>query len=128
MSQSSLREKWPNKEIFLVRIQSEYSKIRTRKNSVFGHFSRSAYSALFAILDTFSLSWMIPELKMLAKLKKIITKIVNLWNTNKTYNIIFPFYCILFFKKLIVLNIFLGWNATQSKNQVNRNSHNRSSK
>ena len=25
-----------------LRIQSEYSKIRTRKNSVFGHFSRSA--------------------------------------------------------------------------------------
>ena len=27
---------------FLVRIQSECGKIRTRKNSVFGHFSRSA--------------------------------------------------------------------------------------
>ena len=31
----------PNRESFLVRIQSEYRKIRTRNNSVFGHFSRS---------------------------------------------------------------------------------------
>ena len=32
-----------NMEIYRVniRIQSEYSKIRTRKNSIFGHFSRS---------------------------------------------------------------------------------------
>ena len=38
---STLREKYPNTELFLVRIQSEYKKIRTRNNSVFGHFSRS---------------------------------------------------------------------------------------
>ena len=54
----TLREKCPNTEFFLVRtflysdwiqeiyevnlrIQSEYRKIRTRKNSVFGHFSRN---------------------------------------------------------------------------------------
>ena len=54
----SLREKCPNTELFLVRnflysglnteiysvnlhIQSEYRKIWTRNNSVFGHFSRS---------------------------------------------------------------------------------------
>ena len=37
----TLREKCPNTELFLVRIQSEYRKIRTRNNSVFGHFSRS---------------------------------------------------------------------------------------
>ena len=38
----SLREKCPNKEFFLVRIQSKCGKIRTRRNSVFGHcFSRS---------------------------------------------------------------------------------------
>ena len=37
----SLREKCPNTEFFLVRIQSEYRKIRIRKNSAFGHFSRS---------------------------------------------------------------------------------------
>ena len=36
-----LREKCPNTELFLVRIQSEYRKIRTRKDSVFGHFVRS---------------------------------------------------------------------------------------
>ena len=33
--------KCPNTELFLVRIQSEHGKIRTRNNSVFGHFSRS---------------------------------------------------------------------------------------
>ena len=35
-----------NKEIYEVnlRIQSEYSKIRTRINSVFGHFSRSGFA------------------------------------------------------------------------------------
>ena len=52
----ALREKCPNVEFFLVRIflysdliqrftylriQSEYRKIRTGKNYVFGHFSRS---------------------------------------------------------------------------------------
>ena len=39
-------------EIFSVnlRIQSEYKKIRTRKNSVFGHFSRSANVGLFVII------------------------------------------------------------------------------
>ena len=33
----------PNTEIYSanLRIQSEYRKVRTRKNSVFGHFSRS---------------------------------------------------------------------------------------
>ena len=31
-----------------IRIQSEYRKIRTRKNSVFGHFSRSEPSTLLA--------------------------------------------------------------------------------
>ena len=34
-------ETCPNTEFFLVRIQSECEKIRTRKNSVFGHFPRS---------------------------------------------------------------------------------------
>ena len=37
----SQREKCPNAEFFLVRIQSEYRKIWTKKNSVFGHFSCS---------------------------------------------------------------------------------------
>ena len=34
-----------NREIYSVnlRIQSEYRKIRTRNNSVFGHLSRSEY-------------------------------------------------------------------------------------
>ena len=39
-----LREKRPNTELFwsvFSHIQSEYGKIRTRKNSVFGHFSQS---------------------------------------------------------------------------------------
>ena len=34
----ALCEMYPNTEFFLVRIQSECGKIRTRKNSVFGHF------------------------------------------------------------------------------------------
>ena len=40
----TLREKCPNTESFLVRIfpyQSEYRKTQTRKNTVFGHISRS---------------------------------------------------------------------------------------
>ena len=40
-----LREKFPNTEFFwsvFSCIQSEYRKIRTRKNSVYGHFSHSA--------------------------------------------------------------------------------------
>ena len=42
----TLREKCPNMELFLVRIQSEYRKIRTRNNSVFGHFSCSVYQTI----------------------------------------------------------------------------------
>ena len=38
----SLRKKCPNTEFFVVRIQSECGKIRTRKKSIFAHFSRSA--------------------------------------------------------------------------------------
>ena len=38
----SLGEKCPNAEFFLVHIQFEYRKIRARKNSVLGHFSRCA--------------------------------------------------------------------------------------
>ena len=36
-----LREKCPNTELFLVRIHSEYRKIWTKNNCIFGHFSRS---------------------------------------------------------------------------------------
>ena len=36
-------EKCPNTELFLVRIQFECGKMRTRNNSVFGHFSRSEW-------------------------------------------------------------------------------------
>ena len=37
-----------NTEIYSsnVRIQSKYRKIRTRKNSVYGHFSRSSYTGI----------------------------------------------------------------------------------
>ena len=37
----SLREKCPNTDFFLVHNQSKCGKIRTRKNSGFGHFSSS---------------------------------------------------------------------------------------
>ena len=40
--EATLREKCPNTEFFLVRIQSECGKIRTRKNSTYRYFSRSA--------------------------------------------------------------------------------------
>ena len=39
-----LREKCPNTEFFLVRIQSKYRKIWTGKNSIFGHFSGSIHT------------------------------------------------------------------------------------
>ena len=42
-----LGEKCPSTEFFLVRIQSESRKIRTRKNSVFGHFSRTVQYVIF---------------------------------------------------------------------------------
>ena len=61
----TLREKCPNMEFFLVRIflhsdwirrdevslriQSEWGKIRTRKYSVFWHFSRSVISSLYCM-------------------------------------------------------------------------------
>ena len=46
---STLRKKCSNTELFLVRIQSECGKIRTRNNSVFGHFSRSATFLAFRL-------------------------------------------------------------------------------
>ena len=57
MISTSLREKWRNMELFLVRIfplQSKYGKIQTRNNSVFGHFSRSAF---YIYLDYFPKSF-----------------------------------------------------------------------
>ena len=42
----ALREKCPHTEFFLVRIQSECGKIQTRKNSVFGHVSRSEFQSI----------------------------------------------------------------------------------
>ena len=52
-------EKCPNAEFFLVLfflypcIQSECGKTRTRKNAVFGHFSRSKYFIIVGFLLTF---------------------------------------------------------------------------
>ena len=53
----SLGEKCPNTEISLVRIflysdwiQFQYTILRTRKNSVFGHFSRSVWHAIYNFL------------------------------------------------------------------------------
>ena len=44
------RGKCPNTEFFLVRIPSECGKIWTRKNSVFGHFSRNVDDSDFSFL------------------------------------------------------------------------------
>ena len=46
MSLVLLRERCPNTDFFLVRIQSEHRKIQTRKNSVFGLFSRSVFTRM----------------------------------------------------------------------------------
>ena len=46
----TLHEKCPNAEFFLVhifRIWTKYGKIRTRKNSLFGHFLRSDIISAF---------------------------------------------------------------------------------
>ena len=48
-----------NTEIYFVnfRIQSEYWKLRTRKNSVFGDFSRSDWFNRYKILITITSTW-----------------------------------------------------------------------
>ena len=60
----TMREKCPNTEFFLIRIflylnwyriQSKYSKIRTRKNYVFGHFSCSGNSVRYEFLKKTSM-------------------------------------------------------------------------
>ena len=64
---TTLREKCPDTEFFLVRIflysdwirgftQFEYRKVRTRKNSVFGHFSRSTRISICTVVAEI-LSW-----------------------------------------------------------------------
>ena len=50
LPRKALREKCPNMELFLVRIQSEYRKIWTRNNSVFGHFSYSEGFGLVSLI------------------------------------------------------------------------------
>ena len=85
---NTLREKCPNTEFFSgpyfpafgtnteiygvnLRIQSEYRKIRTRKNSVFGHCSRSHNNKQILILKprehlaTIEIMWHIPRNLML---------------------------------------------------------------
>ena len=50
----SLHEKYPNPEFFwslFSHIRTEYGKIRTRKKSVFGHFSHRG------LVNTLSLTW-----------------------------------------------------------------------
>ena len=49
-----------NTEIYLVnlRIQPKYRKIRTRNNSVFGHFSRSVrHASISETTDTITIIW-----------------------------------------------------------------------
>ena len=48
----SLSENCPNTEFLLVRIQSKYGKMRTRKSSVFRHFSRSVWRS-YVFLQNF---------------------------------------------------------------------------
>ena len=66
----TLREKCPNTEFFLGRIQSECGKMQTRKNSVFGHSSRSADKSNF---------WYFPEVSR--------TKAMTFWKCPKILKI-----------------------------------------
>ena len=47
-------KKYPNTELFLVRIHSECGKIRTRNNSVFGHISPSAYYSIHQVWSVYA--------------------------------------------------------------------------
>ena len=47
----TLREKCPNTESVYSCIRTEYRKIRARKNSVFGHFSRSGIYVSWSLGD-----------------------------------------------------------------------------
>ena len=63
----TLREKCPNTEFFLIRIslyRTEYKKIRTRKNAVFGQFSCSKNIEILVFHYIF---WLQPTSKMLLK-------------------------------------------------------------
>ena len=53
----ALREKCPNTKFFLVRIQPKYEKLRTRKSSVFGHFSRSGDSCDSFTVNLYTVKW-----------------------------------------------------------------------
>ena len=56
---ATLPEKYSNTEFFLVRIQPKYGKIRTSKNSVFGHFYGVQLIVLRSrLLQSFSRSYM----------------------------------------------------------------------
>ena len=65
-----------NMDIYFVniRIQSEYSKTGTRKNSVFGHFSRSDW-----YLVLFKTSW-----RGIVMKPKILIALCNIFNENKS--------------------------------------------
>ena len=66
----SQREKCPNTELFLVHIQFKYEKIRTRKNSVFGHFSR----IVSFLKDTdLNLSWLTCFYFYSCKIRRMVT-------------------------------------------------------
>ena len=59
-----------------LRIQSEYRKIRTRNNSVFGHFSRSAGNASKNVLnETRQIIYFLYNAKGIAK--KVYNNIIN---------------------------------------------------
>ena len=58
-----------------IRIQLEYRKIRTRKNSVFGHISRSAFQLIVFFLVKlafFLLRWWLTHLACSKKLRECI--------------------------------------------------------
>ena len=80
-----------NTEICFVnlRIQSEYRKIRTRNNSVFGHFSRCV---LFNKLTIFCVSIFIRCLENFVEPQKLFLLTFQLWKSSLLHCFVFQFF------------------------------------
>ena len=80
----------PNMEMYSVnlRIQPKFRKIRTRKNSLFGHFSRSDMK----IKKTLFLSPIYPLTNTITYRQKVFIylKVTSLWNLKETCVDFFP--------------------------------------
>ena len=79
----SLRKMCPNTELFLVRIFLYSDWIRTRNNSVFGHYSRSEYLLLLEILQMLVKFFIVIQMCILNRVKylwrRFLSKIDNVF-------------------------------------------------